>query len=165
MNQRIDIEAVTRDGTPLRPVIERTTAARIAERDGRVCCLTGLGDSFWDPLLVYPIFPDITCKIDTAVMSEMLCAFLDPQLLDWILSEEGSQRSRDGGYWLVRRSAAAAFAKGYFRVDFNRKPKVCWTLHRFFRPKCVLSERNKSATGKTVPCANTWFSTTSWLIT
>lgn len=59
-------------GTPVSPVTERTAAARIAERDGRVCCLTGLGDSFWDPLLVYPIFPDIAGEIDTAVKARMM---------------------------------------------------------------------------------------------
>lgn len=141
-----------RDGTPVSPVTESTAAARIAERDGPVCYLTGLGDSFWDPLLVYHIFPDIAGKIDTAAMSEMLCAFLGPKLLDWILSEEGSQRSHDGRYWLVRRSAAAAFAQGYFQFDFNTgmKTKVCRILHRFSQPKCISSERNKSTAGNTV---------------
>ncbi|KAK3318707.1 hypothetical protein B0H66DRAFT_591386 [Apodospora peruviana] len=81
--------------TPSSLVTDRTAAARIADRDGRVCCLTGLGDSF-----------------------------LGPRLLDWILSEQGFQRRNcDGGYWLVRRSAAAAFAQGYFQFGFNMRPK------------------------------------------
>jgi hypothetical protein len=66
----------------------------------------------------------------------MLEAFLTPDLRDRLLSDitDQDQYHRVENHWLLRRSAAAAFVKGYFQLSFirNRKSKVRYSLKLTF---------------------------------
>lgn len=54
---------VIREDPPC-PTSDKRMAAEVAQRDGGTCFLTGRGNSFWDPLGAYPIFPTFTKEID-----------------------------------------------------------------------------------------------------
>lgn len=56
----------------------------------------------------------------------MLGAFLTPELRDRLLSHiaEGNSFDRVENYWLLRKSAAGAFAQGHFQLVFKKRSKV-----------------------------------------
>ncbi|KAK3290932.1 kinase-like domain-containing protein [Chaetomium fimeti] len=95
----------------------------VTKRDGGKCCITGTPGSFWDPLVIVPILPRIEpANVATRSCREILDAFLTPKLKDWLLSEsaEGKLFDRVENHWLVRKSAATAFAQGYFQLSFGK---------------------------------------------
>lgn len=49
-------EAVVYEGTAYQ-LHDRALVADITRRDRGKCCITSLSNSFWDPLVVAPIFP------------------------------------------------------------------------------------------------------------
>lgn len=101
----------------------------ITARDGGKCCITGLGNSFLDSLIIVQIFPTIEGQLDPVSMPhatarfgivttsintsfqglhEMLGAFLSPAVRDWALTANSANNPQK--LWLVRKSAATAFS-------------------------------------------------------
>ncbi|KAF5980147.1 hypothetical protein FBULB1_5391 [Fusarium bulbicola] len=83
---------------------EGDIVASVTERDGRTCCITGLGASFVDPLVRF---------------QEIFGIFVGSDLQNQIYTHD----ARLGGvqnHWLVRQSAAKALAQGYFRFASTR---------------------------------------------
>ncbi|KAG5956008.1 hypothetical protein E4U57_002951 [Claviceps arundinis] len=105
------ISVFTYDGSR-HPCRDQTIISTIRKRDRGKCCLTGLGHSVWDPLVVMPLFPTEGFQIDKE-LHELLGIFIGPSLLDWLLLKAASL-SPEQNHWLVRRSVAAALAEGYF---------------------------------------------------
>ena len=118
------------------------------KRDGNKCCITGKAGTIWDPLLVVPILPTPSgwtvkkvCECFSSCNSglcreadessvrphifEMLGVFFSPPYRDWWLSyasnPERLQHHRS--HWLVRKSAAGAFAHGLVKLD-RRQPSM-----------------------------------------
>ncbi|KAG6292131.1 hypothetical protein E4U45_007020 [Claviceps purpurea] len=83
-----------------------------------MCCLTGLGHSVWDPLVVVPLLPTEGFQIDKE-MHELLGIFIGPSLLDWLLLKAAGL-SPEQNHWLVRRSATAALAQGFLQFTFRQ---------------------------------------------
>ncbi|KAG6233384.1 hypothetical protein E4U26_002382 [Claviceps purpurea] len=95
------------------PSRDPTIISMIRKRDRGKCCLTGLGHSIWDPLMVVPLLPTEGFQIDKE-LHELLGIFIGTSLLDWLLLKAPSLNPEQN-HWLVRRSAAAALAQGFFR--------------------------------------------------
>ncbi|KAK3297498.1 kinase-like domain-containing protein [Chaetomium fimeti] len=112
-----------RDGVCEAP--DKNIVASVTWRDGWKCCITGMQASYWDPLIVVPILPRIkfaAADMETNSCREMLEAFLAPRLMDRLLSDtEEDLYDRVENHWLLRKSAAAAFAQGYFQLSLNRR--------------------------------------------
>ncbi|KAI1261920.1 kinase-like domain-containing protein [Xylariaceae sp. FL1019] len=104
--------------SPTQPLQYSKIVQDVTKRDG-VCFLTRRNGSFVDPLVVVPIFPDIDRKSlsKTPCLREMLLAFLDQKLLDWLISlPHGSSDETTENFWLLRKSALLAFSRGFNRV-------------------------------------------------
>lgn len=122
------------------PPPDTLTRRTIAKRDGEKCCITGKAGTFWDPLLVVPILPSPSgwvagkvclmllrkvwcrrsnCQLCKNNVLDMLSAFFGPQYRDWWLSyaSDAAHMSPYRNHWLVRASAAKAFASGLVRLD------------------------------------------------
>jgi hypothetical protein len=98
----------------------------IMSRDGNQCCITGKPGTFWDPLLVVPILPIPSgWAADKPRIFDMLGAFFTPSYRDWWLSyaRDPERMYRCYNHWLVRKSAAEAFAKGFLKLD-RRLPSM-----------------------------------------
>ncbi|KAG6240313.1 hypothetical protein E4U25_008139 [Claviceps purpurea] len=106
------ISVFTYDGSR-HPSCDPTIILSIRKRDRGRCCLTGLGHSVWDPLIVVPLLPTEGLQIDKE-LHELLGIFIGPSLLDWLLLKAASLNPEQN-HWLVRRSAAAALARGFFQ--------------------------------------------------
>ncbi|KND87680.1 hypothetical protein TOPH_07654 [Tolypocladium ophioglossoides CBS 100239] len=115
---------------PIRQVLDKRIVADIKRRDGGRCCITGLGNSFLDPLVVVPIFLGIGSRIDVS-LHEMLGAFLGPELRDWVLAGTASQTIHRN-CWLVRKSAATAWSQGFFEFSFS-KSSECFVAATIIR--------------------------------
>ncbi|KAI1813153.1 kinase-like protein [Poronia punctata] len=90
----------------------------VVRRDQR-CFLTRKKGSFNDPLVVVPIFPDIDKSLlqESEALNGLLEAFLNPELTDWIKSRSsGCIHNSTKDLWLLRKSAAAAFSEGCYKV-------------------------------------------------
>ncbi|KAG6037169.1 hypothetical protein E4U41_005303 [Claviceps citrina] len=118
---------------PINQLHDKAVIAKITERDGGRCRLTGLGNSFRDPLIVAPILPSREINIDEN-LHEMFGAFAGTDLLDWVLSKTPPS-SPYRSHWLVRKSAAAALWRGYFEVEMVKGSQMSrfaksirWTL-------------------------------------
>ncbi|KAG5928564.1 hypothetical protein E4U42_000434 [Claviceps africana] len=98
---------------PAHPPSDKAVIAAISKRDGGKCCITGLANSFWDPLVVVPLLPFGTFHVDKE-LHEMLGIFIGTDLLEWFSSKAANQNPYQS-HWLVRRSAAAAIPQGFFR--------------------------------------------------
>ncbi|KAG6080945.1 hypothetical protein E4U15_003096 [Claviceps sp. LM218 group G6] len=96
------------------PCRDPTIISTIRKRDRGKCCLTGLGHSVWDPLVVVPILPTEGFQIDKE-LHELLGIFIGTSLLDWLLLKAASL-SPEQNHWLVRKSAAAAITQGFFEL-------------------------------------------------
>ncbi|KAG5990811.1 hypothetical protein E4U52_004226 [Claviceps spartinae] len=119
--RRVDLEYP--DGQLLEhPSRDPTIISTIRKRDRGKCCLTGLGYSIRDPLIVVPLLPTEGIQIDKE-LHELLGIFIGPSLLDW-LSLEAASLSPEQNHWLVRRSAAAALARGFFQFNLEDGLKV-----------------------------------------
>ncbi|KAI1810837.1 hypothetical protein GGS20DRAFT_589166 [Poronia punctata] len=128
------VESVSKGRTfPSRP--DKEARRQITERDGYKCCITGRRGSVFDPLCVVPILPlPVGWLTERETIFEMLGVFFGPSYRDWWLSYIRNPRllTPYDNHWLVRRSAAKAFAEGsvcllrrqgsmiQFRVDFTR---------------------------------------------
>ncbi|KAG5956563.1 hypothetical protein E4U57_002540 [Claviceps arundinis] len=110
------ISVFTYDGSR-HPSRDPAVISTIRKRDRGRCCLTGLGYSIWDPLIVVPLLPTEGIQIDNE-LHELLGIFIGPSLLDW-LSFGAASLSPEQNHWLVRRSAAAALAQGFFQFCFG----------------------------------------------
>ncbi|KAG5943669.1 hypothetical protein E4U60_006551 [Claviceps pazoutovae] len=97
---------------------DQTIISAIRKRDCDKCCLTGLGHSVWDPLVVVPLFPTEGFQIDKE-LHELLGIFIGSSLLDWLLLKAASLRPEQN-HWLVRRSATAALAQEFFQFTFRQ---------------------------------------------
>ncbi|KAK4446309.1 kinase-like domain-containing protein [Podospora aff. communis PSN243] len=119
------IESITIKGsTPRSPNADERQS--IIKRDGNRCCITGKRGTFRDPLVVAPILPVPSGWITTRdEINNMLGAFFGPPYLDWWLSYASNPdlMSPYHNHWLVRRSAAEAFARGLVRLD-RRQPSM-----------------------------------------
>lgn len=104
---------------------DQTIISTIRKRDRGKCCITGLGNSVWDPLVVVPLLPTEAFQIDKE-LHELLGIYIGPSLLDWLLLKAASLNPQQS-HWLVRRSAATALAQGFFHFTFEQGLKylVC----------------------------------------
>ncbi|KAG6226454.1 hypothetical protein E4U25_008043 [Claviceps purpurea] len=100
------------------PSRDPTIISTIRKRDRGRCCLTGLGHSIWDPLMVVPLLPTEGFQIDKE-LHELLGIFIGPSLLNWLLLKAASL-SPEQNHWLVRRSAAAALAQGFLHLTLEQ---------------------------------------------
>ncbi|KAI5457090.1 hypothetical protein BGZ63DRAFT_395380 [Mariannaea sp. PMI_226] len=113
------VESVTKYATPP-AVLDDTVQARIVQRDGSRCCITGKASGFGDPLVVVPVLPIpsrwLNCE---SRISEMLCAFFGARYRDWWLSytQRPERMYPCFSHWLVRKSAAAVFRRGLVKLD------------------------------------------------
>ncbi|KAK3294461.1 kinase-like domain-containing protein [Chaetomium fimeti] len=115
------VESVTKDGR-LRPPPDAKTQQEVRRRDGNRCCISGKAGTFWDPLLVMPVLPiPYGWDADKPRIFDMLGAFFTPPYRDWWLAqvEDPERLPHCVGHWLVRKSAAQAFARGI--VVLNRR--------------------------------------------
>lgn len=75
----------------------------------------------------------------------MLGAFFTPSYRDWWLDYAQNPRftSPYGGHWLVRKSAAGAFAQGLIKLDRLQPSmiEVSCVLYSFLVPKCKQTKR------------------------
>ncbi|QPH04155.1 hypothetical protein C2857_000930 [Epichloe festucae Fl1] len=111
------ISVFTYDGSRHR-ARDQTIVSTIRKRDRGKCCITGFGNSVWDPLVVVPLLPTEGFQIDKE-LHELLGIFIGPSLLDWLLLKAASLNPQQS-HWLVRRSAAAALAQGLFEFTFGQ---------------------------------------------
>ncbi|KAG5955708.1 hypothetical protein E4U56_007062 [Claviceps arundinis] len=118
------------------PSRDPTIISAIRKRDRGKCCLTGLGHSIWDPLVVVPILPLEGFQIDKE-LHELLGIFIGPSLLDWLLLKAASL-SPEQNHWLVRKSAAAAITQGFFELMIESG------LKRDRRPNCAIHHKEGS---------------------
>lgn len=120
----INANSVTVQNKELCQPRNRRVVAEVRRRDNNTCCLTGRTSSFRDALVVVPILPaQLDLRLPAA--HDLLEAFLTPELKGWLLSDE--RKAAQGGHenhWLLCRSAASAFAQGYFKLSFRKKFKV-----------------------------------------
>ncbi|KAH6717567.1 hypothetical protein BKA61DRAFT_641548 [Leptodontidium sp. MPI-SDFR-AT-0119] len=102
------------------PVPDAVTQAVITKRDGGKCCITGKASRFWDPLIVVPVLPVPARWLnDEPQIFKMLGAFFTPSYRDWWLAyaQIPGDMSPYHNHWLVRKSAANAFAQGVVKLD------------------------------------------------
>ncbi|KAI1375836.1 hypothetical protein F4677DRAFT_460122 [Hypoxylon crocopeplum] len=113
------VESITQNGyPPPRPsAIEQHAITR---RDGGKCSVTGKVGTLRDPLIVAPILlvPSGWATDNTGIV-DMLGAFFGPPYRDWWLSYVRNPGGMKPYYnhWLVRKSAARAFASGLVKLD------------------------------------------------
>ena len=140
---------LVRDGRPP-PLPDAEAQRHIAMRDGNKCCITGKAGTIWDPLLVVPILPAPSGWIaDKSRVFDMLGAFFGAPYRDWWLSHasDPEQMPRYRSHWLVRKSAARAFAQGFVKLD-RQQPSMIemrWALTPYAWPRSLTSDfRNHS---------------------
>ncbi|KAI1404934.1 hypothetical protein F4819DRAFT_494538 [Hypoxylon fuscum] len=113
------VECISQNGSRP-PQLSATEQHAITRRDGGKCCVTGKVGTLRDPLIVAPILPVPSgWATDKVGIIDMLGAFFGPPYRDWWLSYV---RNPGGmmpycNHWLVRKSAARAFASGLVRLD------------------------------------------------
>ncbi|KAI0840596.1 hypothetical protein F5Y06DRAFT_243785 [Hypoxylon sp. FL0890] len=113
------IESITQNGCPP-PRPSAVVQHDITRRDGGKCCVTGKAGTLRDPLIVAPILPVPSgWATDKAEIIDMLGAFFGPPYRDWWLSyvRKPENTMRYFNHWLVRKSAARAYALGLVKLD------------------------------------------------
>ncbi|OAA35158.1 Protein kinase-like domain protein [Metarhizium rileyi] len=98
---------------------DKAIVAKVIERDRGRCCITGFGNSFWDPLVVTPILPARKIHVDETLLG-LFDAFVGPELRDWVLSDAASSNPYRN-HWLVRKSAAAALSEGFYMFNASER--------------------------------------------
>ncbi|KAJ6780380.1 hypothetical protein PWT90_03524 [Aphanocladium album] len=98
------IESISRNGISPEPPSAQD-AHSITERDGHVCCVSGLRGSFFDPLAGRTV--------------PLLAAFFGEAYLEWWLDYIHMPHfaSAQENHWLVRRSVATALLAGRYEVN------------------------------------------------
>ncbi|KAL2256903.1 hypothetical protein VTK26DRAFT_953 [Humicola hyalothermophila] len=116
------------DDGPVRPLRDRRYVPVITQRDGGICRFSGLGDSWHDRLAVYPILPPFgRSKIDIdPSLHGLLAVFLGQALSEWVILGCEDPCRPFGSHWLLRSSAAAAFAQGFWRL--HTFPTTRWEV-------------------------------------
>ncbi|ATY61877.1 kinase-like domain [Cordyceps militaris] len=113
------VEAVSRNGTTPQPP-DVAVSRCISQRDGQVCCVSGLRGTFWDPLIVSPV---LAIPVDWIRQQDrvlpMLTAFFGAPYLNWWLDyiNEPNSMTPEQNHWLVRRSVAQALRSGRVKLD------------------------------------------------
>ncbi|KAJ8128891.1 hypothetical protein O1611_g4739 [Lasiodiplodia mahajangana] len=113
------LECITRNGSPPHPP-DTAAQCAITRRDGAKCCVTGKKGSIFDPLCILPILPiPDGWIIEKKRVFDMLGAFLGVQNRDWWLEYVKNPRfvTPYGNHWLIKRSAAVAFANGFVYLE------------------------------------------------
>ncbi|KAI0386975.1 hypothetical protein F5Y04DRAFT_74505 [Hypomontagnella monticulosa] len=113
------IDSISHNGRPP-PSPNPTEQRAITRRDGGKCCVTGKAGTLRDPLIVAPILPIPSgWSIDKAGITDMLGAFFGSPYRDWWLSyiRDPENMTPCRNHWLIRKSAAKAFASGLVRLD------------------------------------------------
>ncbi|KAK4198974.1 hypothetical protein QBC40DRAFT_282865 [Triangularia verruculosa] len=114
------VKSVTTEGS-LPPPPTASQRRDIELRDGGRCCITGKFGSVWDPLVVTPVLliPSSWINTDNSRIHELLGVFFSLSYRDWWLSNVAHPSAMNPlhNHWLVRRSAANAFANGYIRLQ------------------------------------------------
>ncbi|KAI2603351.1 kinase-like domain-containing protein [Hypoxylon fragiforme] len=126
------IESITQNGCPP-PQPDTTEQQDIIKRDGGKCCVTGKAGTLYDPLIVAPILPvpyGWNAEKRPSVQ-DMLGAFFGPPYWAWWLSYVKSPRDVTTPYhnhWLIRMSAARAFASGLIRLNRSHSSLIEYEL-------------------------------------
>lgn len=108
------------------PVPSVPAQEAIFRRDGGMCCITGKKGTADDPLIVAPVIPipSMWCAAEprNPNVIPMLSAFFGAPYRDWWLAYIRNPERMEplNSHWLVRQSAAKAYAKGL--VAFQRLP-------------------------------------------
>ncbi|KAH6621480.1 hypothetical protein B0J18DRAFT_432607 [Chaetomium sp. MPI-SDFR-AT-0129] len=113
------VEAVTRHGSPP-PTLDAKTQDDIRSRDGNRCCISGNTGTRRDPLTVLPILPLPTAWATAEIrVRNMLESFFSSEDLEtWLFSAEYPELcGPHESHWLVQKSAAETFAKGYVKLE------------------------------------------------
>ncbi|TVY55426.1 hypothetical protein LSUE1_G009591 [Lachnellula suecica] len=110
------VESILQRGcSPQKPDAE--TQAAIVRRDGARCCITGKTGRFGDPLVIVPVSKPPLAGLMTSIRYAR-CLFHSPYR-DWWLAY--AQNPDDmypyHNHWLVRKSAATAFAQCFIKLD------------------------------------------------
>lgn len=106
---------------PGKPLRDAWVADTIMSREDHSCRLTGQKGSWCDPLAVYPILRFRKASLARLqnlpqALHEMLCTFLGDDLAAWV-SAGCTIESPVASHWLVLRSVAETFARGFWRVE------------------------------------------------
>ncbi|EJT79777.1 hypothetical protein GGTG_04860 [Gaeumannomyces tritici R3-111a-1] len=106
----------------LPPPPDEKAEAVIRKRDAGRCCITGKTGSYGDPLVIVPVIP-IPLLWETLVqqnprIGQMLEAFFGAQLTSWFewYLRGTHYMNPYHTHWLVRKSAADAFAQGFLAL-------------------------------------------------
>ncbi|KAK3942859.1 kinase-like domain-containing protein [Diplogelasinospora grovesii] len=124
------VESVTERGcTPPPPPPQ--VQNEITRRDGGKCCITGKAGTPKDPLVVVPILPVPTGWLtEKPGIFDMLGAFFSRPHRSWWLSYAKNMRTLQyHNHWLLRESAAEAFAQGHVRLDRTRSSTIEFELN------------------------------------
>ncbi|KAI0424604.1 hypothetical protein F5Y09DRAFT_134498 [Xylaria sp. FL1042] len=120
------VESIAQNGSPPKPP-STTIQRNIARRDGGKCCITGKKGSIVDPLCVVLILPvPVGWTAQEKRISDLLGAFFGPPYREWWLNyaKNPGHTTPYRNHWLVRRSAAAAFADGFVYLDRLRPSMI-----------------------------------------
>ena len=100
-------------------------ADTIRSRDGNTCWITGQSGSWRDPLGIYPVLQLREASLAQLAdlppsLREMLVAFRGDEVAEWVCGGCGIE-SALASLWLLLRSAADAFARGFWRIEPLRR--------------------------------------------
>ncbi|KAI1765480.1 hypothetical protein GGR53DRAFT_261533 [Hypoxylon sp. FL1150] len=113
------VESITQNGRPP-PQPSAVEQHAITRRDGGKCCVTGKSGTLRDPLIIAPILlVPSGWAIEKTSIIDMLGAFFGPPYRDWWLSyaRNPERMATCSSHWLIRKSAASAFASGLVMLD------------------------------------------------
>ncbi|OSC97358.1 hypothetical protein PYCCODRAFT_1440229 [Trametes coccinea BRFM310] len=128
------VRCMSENGVPP-PSPDDSARSAISRRDGGKCCITGKPGTFSDPLVVVPILPCPSGWVtDQERIVNMLGAFFGGGYRDWWLfvAQHPQQVPPNCNHWLVRKSAARAFAKGLVRLDRMQRSMVEYQVNQVF---------------------------------
>ncbi|KAK3375653.1 hypothetical protein B0T24DRAFT_205006 [Lasiosphaeria ovina] len=135
------IDSIAQNGSAPPPP-DAVAQQDIIRRDGNRCCITGKPGTFRDPLVVAPILPVPSGWVtDKDGINDMLGAFFGPPYRDWWLSyvRNPDRLLPHKNHWLVRRSAAQAFAHGLVRLDRLEHSMVEYKIrHVLIKPEAPI---------------------------
>uniref|UniRef100_A0A8H7NMD5 Aminoglycoside phosphotransferase domain-containing protein n=1 Tax=Bionectria ochroleuca TaxID=29856 RepID=A0A8H7NMD5_BIOOC len=128
---------------PPRELHDSNIIADVNRRDGGKCCITGRDGSFFDPLVVAPVLPMKTPikQVGVSFFTLTFAFFLSLQrLLTVFVGQDGSKNISSAKtitcrhHWLVRKSAARASSRGYFRFTWIKDLEYYTTVNNIGGP-------------------------------
>ncbi|KAM0666786.1 hypothetical protein ACQRIU_004641 [Beauveria bassiana] len=125
------VQAISSNGVELEAP-DKTAVREIVQRDGNVCCVSGMRGTFRNPLIVAPILPLPADWLKNQHRSvPILSAFFGGPYLDWWLSTIDTPQfiSAQSSHWLVRQTVAGALKCGQIRLDRIRSSMVEYRVH------------------------------------